>query len=165
MAYVLANADLRPRNGFLSHRVDGSPQITMIDYEHCLFDVALDLSDIAHPFDPRSFDGFESAEVERRATRRVLTRATMRRTRRSFIATETAPAEIVDAFRAGWLDVHERAAAHRRDLLERFAHRIQEEPFLVGGLQAHRRALGRLDVAALERRLQRGAREACEESL
>ena len=81
LAYLFANADLRPRNAFVADDGRG-PALTMIDLEHCFFDLALDVTGIDDPLRPSSLDRLGDDELARRVQRRVLTPRTMKRARR-----------------------------------------------------------------------------------
>lgn len=163
LAYLFANADLRPRNGFLSE-TGGAPTITMTDLEHCFLNQALDVSGIADPMDPASFDRLGAAELEARVVRRVLTPRTMKRARRAFLGSDSLPAELEQAFKDGWMAAYRSVQAHSARALELLDARRRRAPFLVVGTQAYRRALARLDVDDIRRRLEQDAEAVHDES-
>jgi HAD superfamily hydrolase (TIGR01509 family) len=147
-AYLFANADLRPRNAFLQ-RLGRRPLLTMVDYEYSLFDRALDLSDLPERYDPAALARRPEAELLARGTRRVVTRATIQRTRRAFFDHRAIGAAALDAFRAGWTEVHRAAQEAAGRLEERLRRRLAEEPPLIVGTEAYRRAFLPLDVRDL----------------
>jgi HAD superfamily hydrolase (TIGR01509 family) len=152
LAYLFANADLRPRNAFVSGSA-AAPVLTMIDLEHCFFDLALDVSGIDDPMRPERLDRLGEDELLARVQRRVLTPRTMKRARRAFFGTDELPPEMERAFRDGWVAAYREVQAQAATacaLLEERAHR---EPFLVIGTQAYRRALARVDIEETRRRL------------
>jgi len=152
LAYLFANADLRPRNAFVSY-VGDDPTITMTDLEHCFFNLALDVSGIADPLRPEGFDRLSQAELSGRVVRRVLTPRTMKRARRAFLGTDDPPSELEQAFKDGWMVAYREIqgqAERACDMLER---RIRREPFLIIGTQAYRRAMARVDLEDIRRRL------------
>ncbi len=163
-AFLLANADLRPRNTFVLNGA-GRPRLVTIDHEHCLFSLALKLEGIADPLDPHALDRLGKPELERRVGRRVVTPALMRRVRRMFFDTRGATAAQLGAFRRGWLDVHDRARQRRAHLLEIMRRRIYRRPFLVIGTRAYRRAMAGIDLDAFLARLDLDPEEAVAQSL
>jgi putative hydrolase of the HAD superfamily len=151
-AYVFSNADLRPRNAFVSH--DGPrPVVTMIDLEHCFFNLALDVEGLADPLDPATFDRLSGEEVARRLKRRVLSERTTRRAMRTFVELDSLDTEIARAFKAGWIAAWQAIRARRERLREMMLDRVYREPYLIIGTHAYRRAMARLDVAEVLQRL------------
>lgn len=151
-AYVFANADLRPRNAFVS-REDGRPRVTMIDLEHCFFNLALDVSGLDDPLRPQTFDCLSPAEIAARIKRRVLSERTTRRAMRTFVELDRLDSEVGVAFERGWISAYESMRACRERLCERMLERLYREPYLVIGTHAYRRAMARLDVEDVARRL------------
>jgi len=160
-AYLFANADLRPRNSFLSLTGDG-PRLTMVDYEYSLFDRAIDLSDRPDRMDPRALAALDADELRRRAPRRVVTRAAIQRTRRAFFDAKTAEAAVLDAFRAGWIEVHRSAQRAAPRLEELLRARLEREPPLVVGTESYRRAFLPIDIEDLLARIATAPDEACD---
>ncbi len=152
LAYLFANADLRPRNAFVSD--DGAgPTITMIDLEHCFFNLALDVSDIADPLRPESLDRLGDAELEARVRRRVLTPRTMKRARRAFFGTDDLANDFEQAFEEGWVGAYREVQAQGEQACGLLEERARREPFLIIGTQAYRRAMARVDLDEVRRRL------------
>jgi len=160
MAYIFANADLRPRNAFLSGEGEAST-MTMVDYEHCLLNLAIDLDGVADPLDRDAFEGLGRAELERRVARRVLADAHMRRAYRAFLGPHAKDPSLAAAFRTGWVAVHRRAQARRGEIVEALEARLAENPPLVVGTHAYRRAFLRLDLEDLLTRLDEDPERAC----
>ncbi|MEO8276560.1 MAG: HAD family hydrolase [Thermoanaerobaculia bacterium] len=151
-ALLLANADLRPRNAFLT-RQGGAERLTMVDYEYTLFDRALDLSDLEGRFDPRWLARFSDEELVQRGERRVVSRGAIQRTRRAFIDPRSASPEAIAAFREGWREVHERARTGVSRIEELLRARLAMDPPLVIGTESYRRAFVPLDIADLKERV------------
>ncbi len=152
LAYVFANADLRPRNAFVSD--DGNdPTITMTDLEHCFFNLALDVTGLSDPLRPEAFDRLSAGELSRRVERRVLTPRTMKRARRAFFGTDHLPTQLEDAFREGWVVAYREIQAQAERACDLLEERMSREPFLVIGTQAYRRAMARVDFEDIRRRL------------
>ena len=160
-ALLLANADLRPRNAFLT-RQGGTERLTMVDYEYTLFDRALDLSGLAGRFDPKWLARFSDAELALRGERRVVSRGAIQRTRRAFIDPRTASPAAIVAFREGWRDVHQRARAGVARLEELLRARLAMDPPLVVGTESYRRAFVPLDIADLKERIALEPDAACD---
>jgi HAD superfamily hydrolase (TIGR01509 family) len=160
-ALLLANADLRPRNAFLTDQ-GGRPQLTMVDYEYTLFDRALDLSDLPGRFDPRWLARLSDEELRQRGERRVVSKGAIQRTRRAFIDPRTASPAAMAAFRDGWREVHERARAAAGRIEELLRARLAVDPPLVVGTESYRRAFLPLDIADLKERIALAPDAACE---
>ncbi len=161
MAYIFANADLRPRNAFVAGAGEAL-QLTMVDYEHCLLNLAIDLEGIPDPLDRDAFEARGREELERRVVRRVLADAHMRRAYRSFLGPFAKRRDLAEAFRTGWLGVHREAQARRSELVERLEARLTQNPPLVVGTHAYRRAFLRLDLEDLLARLDEVPNRACD---
>lgn len=160
-ALLLANADLRPRNAFLT-RQGGTERLTMVDYEYTLFDRALDLSGLDGRFDPKWLARFSDAELAQLGERRVVSRGAIQRTRRAFIDPRTASPAAIAAFREGWREVHERARARVSRLEELLRARLAADPPLVVGTESYRRAFVPLDIADLKERIGLDPDAACD---
>jgi HAD superfamily hydrolase (TIGR01549 family) len=156
LAYLFANADLRPRNAFVSE-AGGNPSITMTDLEHCFLNLALDVSGIADPLRPESLDRLSDSELSARIVRRVLTPRTMKRARRAFLGTDDPPAALRQAFRDGWMSAYRTIQQRAEEACQMLEERIRREPFLVIGMQAHRRAMARVDLEDIRGRLREDA--------
>jgi HAD superfamily hydrolase (TIGR01509 family) len=156
-AYLFSNADIRPRNAFW---VDGaSPRLTLVDLEHCLFNLAIDTTGLAEPERPDTFDTMPTAELAARVKKRVLSPRLASRARRCFydLPLET---EIAQAYRSGFLEFYARQRERSDVLLGLLEGRVHGEPPLVIGTQAYRRAMASVDVEDIRSRLQRDPEEA-----
>ncbi|MEO8197389.1 MAG: HAD family hydrolase, partial [Thermoanaerobaculia bacterium] len=160
-ALLLANADLRPRNAFLT-RQGGAERLTMVDYEYTLFDRALDLSGLAGRFDPRWLARYSDAELALRGERRVVSRGAIQRTRRAFLDPRTASPAAIVAFREGWREVHQQARAGVSRIEELLRARLAIDPPLVVGTESYRRAFVPLDIADLKERIALEPDAACD---
>jgi putative hydrolase of the HAD superfamily len=160
-AYLFANADLRPRNAFLSGAGAGLA-MTMVDYEHCLLNLAIDLDGAGDPLDRDALEGLGRAELERRVARRVLADAHMRRAYRAFLGPHARDAGLATAFRAGWLEVHGKARVLRDVVVDLLESRLAADPPLVVGTHAYRRAFLRLDLEDVLGRLDEDPDRACD---
>ncbi|MGA7615516.1 MAG: HAD family hydrolase [Thermoanaerobaculia bacterium] len=150
-AYFFSNADIRPRNAFLSR--DGSrPRITMIDLEHCFFNLAIDTSGIADPFDPKGIDAL--SDLPERMGKKVLTERAMRRARRSFVMEENVSTEILHAYRRGFLDCFAEMKERKDEIVGILRERIYRKPYLVIGTHGYRRAMAGVDLDDIEQRLE-----------
>jgi hypothetical protein len=156
LAYLFANADLRPRNAFVSY-AGNDPTIIMIDLEHCFFNLALDVSGLADPLRPEALDRLSDAELSGRVQRRVLTPRTMKRARRAFFRTDDLTNELEEAFKDGWMDAYREVQAQAARAYGLLEERIGREPFLIIGTQAYRRAMARVDLEEIRLRLDQDA--------
>lgn len=151
-AYVFSNADLRPRNAFVSFE-GPRPRVTMIDLEHCFFNLALDTDGLEDPRRPETFDRLSPDELARRLKRRVLTERTTRRAMRTFVELDRLDSEVGQAFKSGWIAAYETMRQDRDRICDRMRERVYREPFLIIGTQAYRRAMAGVDVEDVRRRL------------
>lgn len=157
-AFILANADLRPRNAFVDEST--TPQrMTMVDLEHCFFALALDIGGIQDPLNPESFDAMDGDELSRRIKKRVLTDRSTRRAMRSFVELDDFETELAQAFRAGWVGCF-RVIRERWDRLQQMLEqRVHRRPFLIIGTQAYRRAMAQVDIEEMKARVMLDADE------
>jgi HAD superfamily hydrolase (TIGR01509 family) len=151
-AYVFSNADMRPRNAFLQWD-RGRARITMVDLEHCFFNLALDPGGIEDPFDPHSIDQLGGSAVESLLRRRVLTGRTLRRVRREFFGSGETPRALFEAFKEGFLATYEVVKARVDSISELIGERLYEPPFLIIGTRGYRRALARVDLEDIKGRI------------
>lgn len=151
-AYLFSNADMRPRNTFLDYSRE-EPRITLVDLEHCFFNLAIDTTGLSHPCRPQSIDGLNPDEIRKRTAHRVLSERAMRRARRTFINTEEGDPWSVQAFRRGFLQLFTRLQNDSDRILGLLEERIYTEPYLVIGTQAYRRAMARVDLDDIRGRL------------
>jgi putative hydrolase of the HAD superfamily len=156
-AYLFANADIRPRNAFWNDGPD--PRVTFVDLEHCLFNLAIDTEGLAEPTRPETFDRMPKDELARRVKKQVLSPRLTSRARRSFYDLPLEH-EVSRAYREGFVEFY--AAQHRNAdaLLARIAERLAEEPPLVVGTHAYRRALAQVDLADIRERLSKEPQDA-----
>lgn len=149
-AFLFANADIRPRNAFLSE--DGT-RVAMLDMEHCLFNLALDVVGLADPLRPETFDRMPAEELAARTKKKVLSQRATARARRSFFGDTPRESPLTESFREGFVDFYRRCRDRREELLALLSMRIHEEPPVVVGTQSYRRALAEVDVADVRSRL------------
>ncbi|MFN7940046.1 MAG: HAD family hydrolase [Thermoanaerobaculia bacterium] len=161
VAYLFANADLRPRNAFIAGP-DEAPTLLMLDYEHCLLNLAIDLEGLADALDPAVFAALPAVELERRVARKVLADAHMRRAYRAFFGPHAKDPRLAQAFRDGWRDAHGQVRSRRDEVAARLRARAAASPPLVVGTHAYRRAFLPLDVADLLARVDEDPDRACD---
>ncbi len=157
-ALLFANADIRPRNAFLDVS-SGRTVITLVDLEHCFFNLAIDTDGLAEPLRPETFDRMAPSELKARTKTEVLSRRATSRARRSFFGDTPKGSGIDRAFRDGFVSFYERQRQQADDLCHTLSRRIREEPPLVIGTRGYRRALARVDVADMRTRLLRDPAE------
>lgn len=159
-AYLIANADLRPRNTFVVR--DGNcAEISVIDLEHCFFDRALNPQGLKDPFSVAEWDALEP-EIERRTKHRALSPAAIRRTRRAFVPVDDKSHPLSRSFCEGWMHVYARFKAQASLVQDMLLERIYQDPPLIIGTQSYRRAMARIDVADIRDRIDDDAAEAFE---
>jgi hypothetical protein len=151
-AYIFANADLRPRNTFVSY--DGTrPIVTMVDLEHCFFNLALDTTGLDDPFDPETFDRLSREEIVSRTRRKVLSERTTRRTMATFLWLDSLESEVALAFHRGWVQIFGDVQDKCERLCRMLEDRVMTEPFLIIGTQSYRRSMARIDILDIRTRI------------
>jgi len=157
-AYLFANADLRPRNAFVSY--DGArPVITMVDLEHFFFNLALDSTGLENPFRPENFDRLSGADLSRRIRRRVLSARATRRAMRSFFELESLESELGRMFKQGWVDTFCQVKEDCERICRFLEQRVTTEPFLIIGTRSYRRAMAKIDVQDMRQRIEQDPEE------
>jgi len=151
-AYLFSNADMRPRNTFLDYSRE-EPRITLVDLEHCFFNLAIDTTGMSDPCRPQAIDELSPDEVRKRTAHKVLSERAMRRARRTFINTEEGDPWSVQAFRRGFLNLFARLQENSDRILGLLEERIYTQPHLIIGTQAYRRAMARVDLDDIRVRL------------
>lgn len=147
-AYVFSNGDIRPRNAFL-RRVDGRAEVTMVDLEHCFFNLAIDPSGFDDPFDPVCLDACTDLPV----AKQVLSDRAMRRARRSFVQEESVSEETYLALKDGFTSFLREMDRRRNAIVAFIDERIHRKPYLVLGTHSYRRAMASVDVNEIADRL------------
>jgi HAD superfamily hydrolase (TIGR01509 family) len=156
--YLFSNADLRPRNAFLSY-ASGRPMLTMVDLEHVFFNLALDVRGLDDPLNPATIDALSSDEIERRLRRKVLSERTTRRAMRGFVEPEGPATPLAESFKAGWVETFARARERRDSMCGRIEERVYQRPYLIVGTRAYRRAMARIDVDDMRDRMDQDPEE------
>jgi hypothetical protein len=147
-ALLFSNADIRPRNAFVD-----AGRVTLVDLEHCFFNLAIDTAALAAPERPETFDRMPAGELAARTRKKVLSARATSRARRSFFADTPKGSAIDEAFHAGFLDFYRRQQARADELTDALVARVHAEPPLVIGTHGYRRALAEVDVADIAARL------------
>ncbi len=157
-ALLFSNADIRPRNTFVD---DG--RVTVVDLEHCFFNLAIDTTDLATPERPETFDPYAGrSNWPTRTKKRVLSARATSRARRSFFGDTAKGSAVDEAFHAGFLDFYRRQQAQADAIADALLARIRRDPPLVIGTHGYRRALAEVDVADIRTRLAMDAQAAYE---
>ncbi|HVO52401.1 MAG TPA: HAD-IA family hydrolase [Thermoanaerobaculia bacterium] len=157
--FLFSNADLRPRNTF-EDRSGGRARLTVVDLEHCLFNLAIATEGIGERFAPETFDRMGADEIAARLRHRVLSPRTSSRARRTFLPDAARGTALGRAFDEGFLAFCAEQQAQAKALLDMIAGRLAAEPHLVIGTQSYRRAMARLDLEDIAARLGLEPREA-----
>ena len=144
-AYLFSNADMRPRNALLQRGV-APGRLLMLDFEHCLFNLALDLEGVAQPLDPQVVDGLGADELCRRLRRHVITPRSIRRIQREFFGSRAYEPGLLEPFRDGWIQLTHTAQRRSSDLEQLLRERAYREPYLIIGTRAYRRAFAGIDI-------------------
>ena len=147
-AFLFSNADMQPRNAFVS-----GGTVTLVDLEHCFFNVALDTEGLEHPERPETFDRMPKDELERRVRKKLQSHRAMSRVRRAFFADTPRGSPVDDAFHEGFIEFYEAQRARADALSHILLERVHAEPPLIVGTRGHRRAMAEVDVEGIRKRL------------
>lgn len=147
-ALLFSNADIRPRNAFIE-----GDRVTLVDLEHCFFNLAIETEGLESPERPETFDRLPADALTARIRKRVLSARATSRARRSFFGDTPKGSAIDEAFHAGFLDCYRRLQREAETLLGLLRARLAEDPPLIIGTQAYRRAMAEVDVRDIARRL------------
>lgn len=153
-AYVISNADWRPRNTFLCKQTG---RLTAIDFEHCLFDRILSLEGTGIDVnDPKSIDslGIQTSAFTRT---RVLSYRGVRRARQTFTKNEDRTSEEIRLFTKGWYRTFSIAAENKQVIASILRKRMDQGQLIVG-TKSHRRAFAAVDLHDLLERIDLGKR-------
>lgn len=142
-AYIIGNADLRPRNT-LVYELKGRFLVNVVDLEHCFFDRALEIPNDVDPFDPILIDRLD---IDKLTKHRALSVAAIRRTRRSFIKEEDKSQRLPQAFRAGWIDAYIKIYESVEIMADMLRHKIYGDTPIIIGTKAYRRAMAGIDLS------------------
>lgn len=151
IAYIFAYADYRPHNSIIQKK-DGALKMQMIDLEHCFFNIALDLTDLADTDNPRTFNEMPRELIEKRRKRMSLSPNHMRRCRRAFIPTFTSQKMFL-AYKEGWIQAYHKVQALHRPIEELLKSSINTSPYPMIGTHSYRRAMANIDIEEIIMRL------------
>jgi hypothetical protein len=151
-AYIISNADWRPRNTFFCPK---SGVLTCIDLEHCLFDRVLTLADTGLDVnDPKAIDSL-GIRTPRYTRTRVLSYGAVRRARRSFTTNEDQSSQEIQLFAKGWARTFALAAENKQSIADTIRKRMDAGQLIVG-TKSHRRAFASIDLHDLLERIDLG---------
>ena len=152
IAYLLANADHRPRNTLISTGTNGNRVLNVLDLEHCFFDRAIITETIIDKYDPRCFDQLED-EIESFTKTRALSDRAIRRTRKQFLKEDSMQHEFTIMFAKGWHDALTTASAKATEIETALRSRIYSKPPIVIGTNGYRRAMSGIDIDDIMHRI------------
>lgn len=147
-AFLFSNADIRPRNAFVS-----GGTVTLVDLEHCFFNLAIDTEGLERAERPETFDRMPKDELARRVKKEVLSPRATRRARRTFFGDTPRGSALDAAYREGWISFYAAQRAQAEALLGVLLARVHAEPPLVIGTHGYRRAMAEIDVEDIGSRL------------
>lgn len=156
-ALLFSNADIRPRNAFVS-----GDAVTLIDLEHCFFNLAIGTEGLANAERPETFDRMPKDELSRRVKKTVLSPRATSRARRAFFGDTPRGSPVDAAFREGFLSFYAAQNARADSLVDTLLARVHAEPPLVIGTHGYRRAMAEVDVEDIRARLVRDPEAALE---
>lgn len=147
--FLIANADLRPRNTFWD---PVKKKINVFDLEHAFFDRVLSSDLILKRLTPKEINaGFAQGLIKTKTNTAVVGGTS--RTRKAFINIEDYNNSIVKEFKRGWVDYFEGLENFKSDLLYQLNENIYQPPYLQVGTRAYRRVLAGIDLEDFERRM------------
>ena len=137
--------------------------MTLVDLEHCFFNLAIDTEGLAAPHRPETFDRMAPDELAAQGPKRGCSRRGRRVEPVESFFTDTPKGSAIDeAFHAGFLDFYRRQQARTDELSAVFYERVHAEPPVVIGTHGYRRALADVDIADIRSRLAIDAQAAYE---
>lgn len=153
-AYILSNADWRPRNTYHQKSIS---KVTSIDLEHCLFDRVLETQ-------------FEGLDVTKRSSidnlglstwahtrTRVLSYSAIRRAIKCFTKTDNRNTPEFKLFLKGWDKTFKQAINNRQFIIDILQERMNSQQLVIG-TNSHRRAFASVDLHDLLDRIELGQR-------
>lgn len=153
-AYILANADWRPRNTFIQK---SNSKVTSIDLEHCLFDRILgpQLTTV----DAKNIQSIDSLGGATWAyTRsRVLSYSAIRRAIKCFTKTDNRETPEFKLFLKGWDKTFKQAINNRQLIIDILRDRMAQQRLVVG-TKSHRRVFANIDLHDFTDRIDLGQR-------
>ncbi len=153
-AYAFANADIRPRNAFVTSTPGKRERLTLIDFEHCFLNLALPPELGTQHEASGALSHMTLAQARNLAQRQVITPKTIIRARNEFFSWREAPARVREALAEGFSWCWERMQACATELVARVRQELGHEPPLRVGTWRFRRRLAPFDVEEMEARLQ-----------
>ena len=151
-AYIMANADLRPRNTLISSERSTKRHLNIIDLEHCFFDRAIVTESISNRFNPHEIEKFATTIDEITKTRALSVRA-IRRTRKEFLKINDQVDELAVEFERGWFSTLDTALSKSKAIEATLKERVHEKPYIVIGTNSYRRAMCGIDVNDIMHRI------------
>lgn len=151
-AYIVSNADWRPRNTFVCK---DTATLTGIDLEHCLFDRVLSLAQTGMDVnDPKEVDslGIRTSVYTRT---RVLSDGAIRRARRCFTQNADRKSKEIQLYLKGWENTFSIAAENKQAIANLIRKRMDSGQLIVG-TNSHRRAFASVDLHDLLERIELG---------
>ncbi|MBS0359032.1 MAG: HAD family hydrolase [Proteobacteria bacterium] len=146
MAYMFSNADFRPRNVLLKKSALGN-KMQLIDFEHCFFNVALDLTGLNDVNNPLTFNAMCTEEISARRRHTVLSPKHIKRAVISFFGSLPSTEKILSAYKSGCLDTFSKVRAIQENIKDLFHKQIlfDSSPMMIG-THAYRRAMANIDI-------------------
>ncbi|WP_067515191.1 HAD family hydrolase [Endozoicomonas ascidiicola] len=150
-AYILANADWRPRNTFIQK---STSKVTSIDLEHCLFDRVLDTQ--VQVENVRSINNLGISTWAYTKTR-VLSYSAIKRAIKCFTKTDNRDTPEFKLFLKGWDKTFKQAINNRQLIIDILKNRMGFQ-CLVIGTKSHRRSFANIDLHDFTERIDLGQR-------
>lgn len=157
-AYLISNADIDVRNTFINYS-GHDPRIQLIDFEHCLFNFAINNSEIGDPFDPHAFDALPREYLERKIKKKVFTEKTIGRAIRRFLDPDKAHPEVHESLKKGFIDFYGKLKSNGDSIYSFIEERTYREPSIITGTKNYRRAFSGIDLNVLKERLGQNPKE------
>ncbi|WP_122054928.1 HAD family hydrolase [Vibrio sp. Evd11] len=153
-AYILSNADWRPRNTYIQK---STSKVTSIDLEHCLFDRVLGIN--LEVFDGTTKESIDNLGLSTWAhTRtRVLSYSAIRRAIKCFTQTDNRNTSEFKQFLKGWDKTFKQAISNRRLIRDILQTKMNSQQLVIG-TKSHRRAFANVDLHDFLERIELGHR-------
>jgi len=153
-AYILSNADWRPRNTY--HQASTS-KVTAIDLEHCLFDRVLG-SQLGE-LDVTKMSNIDNLglSIWKHTKTRVLSYSAIRRAIKCFTKTDNRQTPEFALFLKGWDKIFKQTANNRKFIIDILQKKMDSQQLIIG-TKSHRRVFSSVDLHDLLDRIELGQR-------
>ena len=148
-AYILSNADWRPRN---TYHQKSTSKVTAIDLEHCLFDRVL-----GSQLGELDITNMTNILIWKHTRTRVLSYSAIRRAIKCFTKTDNRNTPEFKLFLKGWDKIFKQTINNRKFIIDILQKKMDSQQLIIG-TKSHRRVFSSVDLHDLLDRIELGQR-------